>query len=90
VVTRAHPRVRHHQPLPAGDGNILRVEEGSLYPALHRLDQEGLIESEWCISETSRRARYYRLTRKGRRQLETEEEKWAALTGAVARVLKFV
>jgi PadR family transcriptional regulator PadR len=70
--------------------NVLRVEEGSLYPALHRLDVEGLIESEWRISETNRRARYYRLTSKGRKQLHAEETRWAALAGAVARVLQFV
>jgi len=69
--------------------NVLRVEEGSLYPALHRLDQDGLIESEWKVSETNRRARYYRLTARGRRQLQAEQNKWAALTGAVARVLEF-
>ena len=70
--------------------SVLRVEEGSLYPALHRLDQEGLIESEWRISETNRRARYYRLTTKGRKHLRTEEARWAELTGAVTRVLQFV
>jgi len=67
----------------------LRVEEGSLYPALHRMAEDGLIEAEWGVSENKRRARYYQLTAAGRRRLKEEEEKWARLTQAVARVLKF-
>jgi transcriptional regulator len=69
--------------------NILRVEEGSLYPALHRLEQAGLIHAAWRISETSRRARFYQLTSVGRRELKSEEKNWEALTAAVARVLQF-
>jgi transcriptional regulator len=69
--------------------SVLRVEEGSLYPALHRLEQSGLIQSEWRTTETNRRARYYRLTTQGRKRLKAEEEKWTALTGAVARILQF-
>jgi PadR family transcriptional regulator len=68
--------------------NVLRVEEGSLYPALHRMEQAGLIASEWRISETNRRARFYQLTAKGRKQLKAEEANWDALTAAVARVLR--
>ena len=67
----------------------LRVEEGSLYPALHRLEQRGWIRSEWKISETKRRARFYSLTAAGKKQLAAEEEKWAKLTAAVAKVLQF-
>src|SRR3954468_21409733 len=67
----------------------LRVEEGSLYPALHRIEQRGWIKSEWRISETNRRARFYSLTPTGRRQLVAEEEKWERLTAAVAKVLQF-
>jgi PadR family transcriptional regulator PadR len=70
-------------------GNVLRVEEGSLYPALHRLQQAGLIASGWRRSETSRRARFYQLTAQGRRELKSEEENWEALTGAVTRVLQY-
>ena len=74
-------------------GNIseeaLRVEEGSLYPALHRMTQAGWIKAEWGASENNRRARYYSITAAGRRQLQEEEESWARLTGAVARVLRF-
>ena len=68
---------------------VLRVEEGSLYPALHRMEQEGLVSAEWGISENKRRARYYRITAAGRRQLAAEEREWQQLTEAVARVLNF-
>jgi PadR family transcriptional regulator, regulatory protein PadR len=70
--------------------DVLRVEEGSLYPALHRMEQEGWIRAEWGISENNRRARYYDLTAKGRKQLALEEENWNQLTRAVASVLQFV
>jgi len=68
---------------------VLRVEEGSLYPALHRMEQEGWISSEWGVSENKRRARYYRLTPAGRKQLAAEENNWRNVTKAVARVLAF-
>lgn len=67
----------------------LRVEEGSLYPALHRMEQDRWITAEWGISENNRRARYYRLTAAGRKQLAREEQSWRELTGAVALVLNF-
>ena len=69
---------------------ILRVEEGSLYPALHRMEQESWISAEWKLSENNRRARYYSLSTKGRKQLAKEEESWARLTQAVQSVLRFV
>ena len=69
--------------------DVLRVEEGSLYPALHRMEQEGWIRAEWGTSENNRRARYYRLTATGRKQLAEEEKNWARLTEAVASVLQF-
>ena len=68
---------------------MLRVEEGSLYPALHRLEQEGWIASEWGLSENNRRARFYRLTELGRKQLTAEQENWQKITSAVALVLDF-
>ena len=68
---------------------ILRLEEGSLYPALHRMTQAGWLRSEWGVSDNHRRARYYSITAGGRRQLAEEEHHWAELTGAVARVLQF-
>jgi PadR family transcriptional regulator PadR len=67
----------------------LRVEEGSLYPALHRMEQEGWIHAEWGLSGNNRRARFYELTAKGRKQLAEEENKWKRLTEAVANVLRF-
>jgi PadR family transcriptional regulator, regulatory protein PadR len=69
--------------------DILRVEEGSLYPALHRMEQDEWVSAEWGISENNRRARYYRLTAKGRKQLAEEERNWERLTQAVAHVLQF-
>lgn len=69
--------------------DLLRVEEGSLYPALHRMEQDGWISAEWGVSENNRRARYYRLTAEGRKQLEEEEKNWMLLTRGVASVLQF-
>ena len=69
--------------------DVLRVEEGSLYPALHRMEQEGWIRAEWGTSENNRRARYYRLSEAGRKQLAAEEKNWVRLTEAVAAVLEF-
>lgn len=68
---------------------MLRVEEGSLYPALHRIEQAGWITSEWGTSDNNRRARFYRLTAAGRKQLAKEEEGWDRLTRAVDKVLRF-
>ena len=70
-------------------GDVLRVEEGSLYPALHRMEQAGWIAAEWQLTGNNRRARVYRLTRAGLRQLEQEEQKWELLTRAVRKVLHF-
>jgi PadR family transcriptional regulator PadR len=68
---------------------VLRVEEGSLYPALHRMEQERWIAAEWGLSENNRRARFYRLTAQGRKQLRAEQENWQKITSAVALVLDF-
>ena len=67
--------------------DLLRVEEGSLYPALHRMEQAGWIASAWGVTGSNRKARFYSLTETGRRQLEAEERNWAGLTNGVARVL---
>lgn len=67
---------------------VLRVEEGSLYPALHRLEVQGWIASEWRMTENNRKAKYYRLTRAGRRQLEREATRWNAIADAIAAVLR--
>ena len=68
---------------------LLRVEEGSLYPALHRMEQAGWIVAEWRVTVNSRRARLYRLTRLGQRHLEHEEAQWDRLTTAIGKVLHF-
>jgi|SRR5947209_9206792 len=69
---------------------ILRVEEGSMYPALHRMTESGLLNAEWRISDSGRRARFYELTGKGRKRLEQEEKRWRSVTAAVAKVLRTV
>lgn len=69
---------------------VLRVEEGSLYPALHRLELDGMIDSEWGQSEKNRRAKYYRLTALGRKQLAKEASRWRRLSEAIARVMETV
>ena len=66
---------------------VLKVEEGSLYPALYRLELDGAISAEWGLSENNRRAKYYQITRKGRRALEDQQQNWTRLSGAVDRVL---
>jgi len=66
----------------------LRVEEGSLYPALHRMEELGWISAEWKASETKRRARFYRLTKAGKKQLANESDRWSSFAAGVARVLR--
>ena len=68
---------------------LLRVEEGSLYPALHRMEQEGWVRAEWGMTEKNREARFYSLTAQGRKQLAQEEESWRRLTEGVARVMRY-
>ena len=68
--------------------DMLRIEEGSLYPALHRMDEAGWVKSRWGLSENNRRARYYAITRRGRAHLTQIEKDWAAHVDAVARVLR--
>ena len=69
--------------------DMLRVEEGSLYPALHRMEHLGWIRADWQTTENNRRARMYKLTRAGEKRLAEEQEKWARLTRGVARVLRY-
>ena len=69
-------------------GDVLRAEEGSLYPALHRMEEAGWIRGEWSIKDTGRRARLYELTPSGKKQLTTEESRWQLVTAAVNRVLR--
>ncbi len=68
--------------------DMLRVEEGTLYPALYRIERRGWIEGEWGLSDNNRRARFYTLTRSGRKQLATEESDWAHLTLAIRKVMQ--
>lgn len=67
---------------------VLRVEEGSLYPALHRLELDGMIDAEWAQSDNNRRAKYYRLNALGRKQLTKETNRWRQLSQAIARVME--
>ena len=69
-------------------GEVLRIEEGSLYPALHRMEETGSIRASWVTKDSGRRARVYELTARGRKQLASEEARWTAVVGAVERVLK--
>lgn len=69
--------------------DVLQVEEGSLYPALHRMEQAGWISARWKATENKRRAKYYRLTTRGRKRLAEEEENWLRVSDAVTKVLRF-
>ena len=72
----------------AASQDVLQVEHGSLYPALHRLREQGWIQAEWKMTENKQRARYYRLSAKGRKRLAAEESRWDRLVEAIARVMK--
>lgn len=69
-------------------GDVLRAEEGSLYPALHRMEEAGWIRAEWITKDTGKRARLYQLTAAGKKQLAAEESRWQTVTSAVGRVLR--
>jgi len=69
-------------------GDVLRAEEGSLYPALHRMEEAGWVRAQWIVKDTGRRARLYELTPAGKQQLASEESRWQAVTAAVNRVLR--
>jgi PadR family transcriptional regulator, regulatory protein PadR len=71
-------------------GDVLRVEEGSLYPALYRVEAQGWVTSEWGVSDNNLRAKFYKLTRAGRNQLEVEEANWERLADAIFKVLRTV
>ena len=74
--------------IQATSRDVLKVEEGALYPALHRLEVRGLLKSEWGTSDNNRRAKYYKLTALGRRELESETEYWTRVAAAVTRVIQ--
>lgn len=67
--------------------DLLRVEEGSLYPALYRMENRGWIKAQWALTENGRRAKYYRLTANGKRQLDEESESWARMAGAIGMIM---
>ena len=69
--------------------DVLQINQGSLYPALHRLELQGWLEAEWKVSELGRRAKYYRLTTSGRRQLTVEAREWELMSNAIDRVMRF-
>lgn len=69
--------------------DLLRVEEGSLYPALHRMEEQGWLKSQWGVTERNREARFYAITARGRKQLAEEQANWARLTEGVSRVLRY-
>lgn len=77
------------QHIQRGSADLLRVEEGSLYPALHRMEQAGWIRGRWGTTEKNRQARFYAITAAGRRQFAQEQESWQRLTDGVSRVLRF-
>ena len=76
------------QRLKLVSGNVLQVSDGSLYPALHKLEQEGWISAEWKVSENNRRAKFYSLTRLGRRHLASEAANWNRLSAAISQILR--
>jgi len=76
------------QAIRSGSNDVLQVETGSLYPALHRLEKQGWIKSEWKVSENKQRAKYYRLTPAGRKQLASEQSRWAQLVEAMAAIMQ--
>jgi PadR family transcriptional regulator PadR len=75
------------QAIRSGSGEVLQVETGSLYPALHRLEKQGWVKSEWRVSEHNQRAKYYQLTASGKRQLENERGRWNQLSAAIAGLM---
>ena len=75
------------QRLQQVSGEVLQVNQGSLYPALHRLEMQGWIDAEWGVSDSNRQAKFYRLTRGGQKQLQIEQDNWARVSAAVGRVL---
>jgi transcriptional regulator len=75
------------QAIRSGSGEVLQVETGSLYPALHRLEKQGWVKSEWRVSEHNQRAKYYQLTASGKKQLENERGRWNQLSAAIAGLM---
>lgn len=92
LILKAVARRSHHgyaiaEWIRQASEDVLRVEEGALYPALHRLELQGLLSSKWGVSETNRRAKYYSLTPEGRKELSGETDRWRRMSGAIARIM---
>ena len=75
------------QTIRSGSGDVLQVETGSLYPALHRLEKQGWVKAEWRTSEHNQRAKYYQLTASGKKQLAQENQRWSRISGAIAGLM---
>ena len=88
LVTGPQHGYRIAQRIQQCSDDVLKVEEGSLYPALYRMEQKGWIKSEWGVSENNREAKFYRLTAAGRRELEAETDTWRRLSSAVSKVMR--
>ncbi len=86
---RAGPRHGYGitQTIAAGSRDVLQVETGSLYPALHRMEKRGLVDAEWALTDNNQRAKFYRLTPAGRRQLEAERARWDLMADAITRLM---
>ena len=84
---RGDERARHQRPLEQISGDVLQVSDGSLYPALHKLEQSGWVTASWQTTENNRRAKFYALSRLGRRHLEKEAENWARLSAAINHIV---
>jgi PadR family transcriptional regulator, regulatory protein PadR len=76
------------QAISAGSNDVLQVETGSLYPALHRLEKQGWVKSEWKVSEHNQRAKYYRVTAAGKKQLQAEQSRWNRMTQAIGNLMR--
>lgn len=76
------------QAIWSGSGEILQVETGSLYPALHRLEKQGWVKAEWGVTDNNQKAKFYQLTAKGRKELTAQQERWRTFAGAVASLMK--
>ena len=89
LAPRLYARVRHRYAHPDVSGELIIVEEGSLYPALHRMEQSGWVRANWAVTEYGRKAKYYALTRTGKEQLADREKNWEEVAKGVQAILRF-
>jgi transcriptional regulator len=94
ILRTLHPGPQHgwaiSERVQQMSSDVLQIQQGSLYPALHRMERRGWINARWGVSENNRRAKFYELTKSGREQLEVEQDAWEKLTAAVSQVLRTV